>query len=221
MMTQEQIQHGYFVSVRPLPGTADTFVLSYLPRGLQQARESGSTPQPVSEFRAHAQVQGQAVAVTWPTPPPQNGAGHAEYNADVTHRVKLLAAWLQRLNDLLTTIRSWAEESGWAARLVDKGMKDPEIGDYRAPALLLQEGLLRIAVEPIGRTGPGTEGIVDLYLLPAYDDIATLSHYDGTWHIHYQSYATPTVATIRETTAKPFSKEHLLGVFGEMRQHAA
>ena len=40
-------------------------------------------------------------------------------------------------------------------------------------------------MEPVARSSPGIEGLVDLYLLPAYDDIASLYHYSGKWHVHY------------------------------------
>jgi hypothetical protein len=54
-------------------------------------------------------------------------------------------------------------------------MEDSQIGKYKAPGLLMQEGTDRILRDPIGRNAPGAEAVVDLYLMPAYDDIATLS----------------------------------------------
>ena len=35
-----------------------------------------------------------------------------------------------------------------------------------------------ILLEPVA---PGTEGVVDLYLMPGYDDIASLYHYSNRW----------------------------------------
>ena len=48
----------------------------------------------------------------------------------------------------------------------------------------MQEGTVRIILEPIARSTPGAEGVVDLYLMPAYDDVATLFYEDG-WKLHY------------------------------------
>src|SRR5205823_3073092 len=81
--------------------------------------------------------------------------------------------WLGRLTSLIQQVQKWVQAWGWATRQIDKKMEDPEIGTYRAPALLMQEGTTRLLLEPIGRSAaPDTEGIVDLYLMPAYDDVA-------------------------------------------------
>jgi hypothetical protein len=76
-------------------------------------------------------------------------------------------------------------------------------------------------LEPVGRSAPGTEGVVDLYLMPAYDDIATLYYYGNQWNLHYVFPNTKPVATVREADAVPLSKEALAKVLAEMRQHAA
>jgi hypothetical protein len=65
------------------------------------------------------------------------------------------------------------------------------------------------------------EGVVDLYLMPAYDDIASLYFYDGQWHLHYLAPGTPVVGNMREARAKPLSKDTLQEVLEEMRRHAA
>ena len=61
-------------------------------------------------------------------------------------------------------------------------------------------------LEPIARFAPGVEGVVDLYLVPAYDDIASLYFYDGGWQLHYMSPRSPTVNTFR-SREQPLSKE--------------
>jgi hypothetical protein len=137
-------------------------------------------------------------------------------NADM-----LRDGWLRRLSDLLKQIEEWAVESGWSTRAIEKRMQDLEIGAYTAPALLMQQDTFRVLVEPIARAAPGAEGVVDLYLLPAYDDIASLYLDDGGWKLHYMFPGTPTVATIREANAEPLSKETFLAVLDEMKQNAA
>jgi hypothetical protein len=100
-------------------------------------------------------------------------------------------------------------------------MEDSEIGTYKAPALLLQKDLVRILLEPIARSAPGTEGVVDLYLMPAYDDIASLYFYDGDWQLHYMSPTSPTVSTIRDAEHRPLTKDTLRSVLDEMSNNAA
>ena len=93
--------------------------------------------------------------------------------------------WLGRLSGLIQNVQTWAEEIGWATKRIEVTLSDSQIGKYTAPALLLQEDSIRVLLEPISRSAPGAEGVVDLYLMPAYDDIASLYHYDGDWHVHY------------------------------------
>ena len=73
----------------------------------------------------------------------------------------------------------------------------------------------------MGRSAPGAEGVVDLYLMPAYDDIASLYYYGDRWNLHYMFPGTKPAATVREAEALPLSKEALEKVLAEMRQNAA
>jgi hypothetical protein len=76
-------------------------------------------------------------------------------------------------------------------------------------------------LEPVGRSAPGAEGIVDLYLLPAYDDIASLYFSGGQWNVNYYFQGIAITGNIRETPGKPLSKEVLQCVLEEMRANAA
>jgi hypothetical protein len=134
---------------------------------------------------------------------------------------KLREAWLERLSGLVETIGGWARDLDWSTRQIEKKMEDSQLGNYKAPALLLQKETVRVLLEPIARFAPGVEGVVDLYLMPAFDDIATLYFYDEGWQLHYMSPTSPTVATIREAEHKPLSKESLQSVLDEMIKNAA
>jgi hypothetical protein len=76
-------------------------------------------------------------------------------------------------------------------------------------------------VEPIGRSAPGAEGVVDLYLMPAYDDIASLFLYDGSWNLHYMFPGDPTGATIDEAKSRSLSEETFREVLEEMIKNAS
>jgi hypothetical protein len=129
--------------------------------------------------------------------------------------------WLDRLADLINLVEGWVKDLGWATRRISKRMEDSRLGSYRAPALMMQQDLVQIALEPIGRFAPRCDGIVDLYLMPALDDIASLYYESGDWHLHYMFDGPPTVSTIRDAESIPLTKDALMCVLDEMIAHAA
>jgi hypothetical protein len=136
-------------------------------------------------------------------------------------RETLRAAWLNRLSALVDSVQGWAEELGWSTRRIDKQMKDSQLGPYEAPALILQQDLTRVLLDPIASSAPHTEGVVDLYRMPAYDDVASLYYYDDNWHVHDQAAGTSSAATIREAQAKPLSMETFREVLEELKRHVS
>ncbi len=104
---------------------------------------------------------------------------------------KLRDEWLSRVSTLVDSAEKWAADAGWSTRRIEKQIEDSEIGGYAVPSLLLQEGTTRMLLEPIARSAPGVDGVVDLYRMPAYDDVATLYFYDGQWHLHRAGLAAP------------------------------
>ena len=129
--------------------------------------------------------------------------------------------WLSRLDALVDSVKTWAEEIGWATRVIDKRMDDSELGDYRAPALLMQEGTVRVLLEPISRFAPGTEGVVDLYWMPAYDDIARLYFEHDRWLMHYEFPGSSAPPVIDASTSTLLSRESVQDVLEQMKRHAA
>ncbi len=115
--------------------------------------------------------------------------------------------WLSRLSALTDEVERWAQELGWSTRRMEFKLDDSQIGTYRAPALLMQEGNIRILLEPIARFVPGADGVVDLYRMPAYDDIASLYYSNGGWHLHYALPPVSANASIREAKSESFTKE--------------
>jgi hypothetical protein len=222
MTGQEKIARGYTISIRQPSDAADGYHVSYAPRMLPCARGNEGAPAPVPpSVEAVVQIQDGAVTIRWVNAPTDPEAIREDFEGDACARVRVLHDWIVRLGDLLRSIDGWVKGLGWATRWIEKPMEDAQIGKYKAPGLLMQEGTDRILLEPIGRSAPGTEGLVDLYLMPAYDDIASLYHYDGRWNLHYLFPGTTGVANIREAPAKPLSKETLEEVLAQMRQHAA
>lgn len=134
---------------------------------------------------------------------------------------KLRDEWLTRLSALVEMLESWAQELGWSTRRIEKEMEDSQIGSHLAPALLIQKETIRVLLEPIARSAPGADGVVDLYLMPAYDDIASLYFSDGQWRLHYLFPGKPSVSTIREAESKALSKDVFRDVLEAMRKDAA
>lgn len=84
----------------------------------------------------------------------------------------------------------------------------------------MQSDLCKVLLEPIARSSPGADGLVDLYLLPAYDDIASLYYYDDKWHLHYMFPNAPIAGNIREAEGRELKEESLLSVLSKMKSNA-
>ncbi len=128
--------------------------------------------------------------------------------------------WLSRLSVLINDVRTWAENLQWSTRQIEKTLEDTELGRHKVPGLLLQKDTTRILLEPIARQAPGADGVVDLYLLPAYDDIASLYPQDDGWQLHYMLPSQESVPTIREAESKPLSQTTFEEVVEEMLKNA-
>jgi hypothetical protein len=129
--------------------------------------------------------------------------------------------WLRRLDNLLTQVKGWTDgPGGWKTRTIQKSMKDSRLGPYKAPALLMQKETVEVILDPVARFAPGTEGVVDLYLFPAYDDIARLHFTDGVWKLQYAFRATPMVAGIKQAESMILDEAALNRVLDEIVAHA-
>jgi hypothetical protein len=135
-------------------------------------------------------------------------------------RVTARHQWLERLHKLVATVKEWAGSQGWSTKVVEKKMEDAEVGNYKAPALVLQDPPVRLYLEPITRSAAGARGVVDLCLMPSYDDVASFYFYNRRWNLHYLYKGNRAVATVREAETQPLTRESLLKVLDEMKQNA-
>lgn len=94
--------------------------------------------------------------------------------------------WIQAVEQLVSKVESWCREKEWPTRRIDKRLEDTRIGEYVVPALLLQVDLVKLLLEPIARYAPGSDGVVDLYRMPEYDDVATIYRRNDAWEVHYR-----------------------------------
>jgi hypothetical protein len=218
MNAQEKIQRNYMIAVRQA-GVQGLYVLRYVPRGLQQIRTSGKAKR-MPEYKATADLRDAGNAVTWEARPVDQDVTMEEFSADAGRRTRLAHDWLTTLSGLIETIDGYMKELGWETKKIDKPMEDSEIGKYTAPALLLQEETTKMLLEPITRSAPGTEGVVDLYLMPGYDDIASLYYNGKKWNLHYCTAEQKAVGNLRDGEAKPLTKASIRKVLEEMRANA-
>lgn len=128
--------------------------------------------------------------------------------------------WIHLLKGLVGEVEGWVKPT-WSTRVIEKAAQDSVLGAYDAPGLLMQRDFTRVLLEPITRFAPGADGVVDLYLMPAYDDIASLCRVDGQWKIHYASRGHQVVTGIRNAEALPLTKESFLRVLDAIADHAA
>ncbi len=91
---------------------------------------------------------------------------------------------------------------------------------FEVPSLFIQKGPTRLLLDPIAYDAPGSEGVVDLYLMPAYDDAASLYLVDGRWQIHYVFPDQPAETEIPRSDVSELSEETIKRVLDEIFAHA-
>jgi hypothetical protein len=218
MTTEKAEKQRYMVSVHEAKDAPGAFKFTFVPKGPQKERSDfGSTKRAPQHI---VQVNGslENPAFDWSASPDEPGAAQNELEQIARDRLATLGAWLNRVGDLVGCVEQWGKELGWATRRIEKRLEDSGVGTHKVPALLLQEDTVRVLLEPVSRRAPGAEGIVDLYLMPAYDDIASLYFREGNWHMHYRLPGGKE-ETIKEAESKPLSKETLAVVLQEMKKH--
>jgi hypothetical protein len=220
MSEQTAENQRYMVSVYESEQTPGILIFTFAPKGLQQERGPNGVPKRVPQYAVAVRQESGGLAFDWSGTPDDPGAARGEMQVEVAARMKDRATWIDRVFTLVDQVEQWAKELGWSTRRLEKKLDDSWIGKHRVPALLMQEDLCRVMLEPVGRSTLGAEGVVDLYLMPAYDDIARL-YYENQWKLYYMFPGARPTAEVRSAESVPLSKETLAKVLAEMRQHAA
>ncbi len=151
----------------------------------------------------------------------QYGFTRQEFEADARSRIAIWDVWYPRVASLVKQVEQWAGELDWATRKIETKLPDGDIGEHKVPALVMQQDTFRMLLEPISRIVPGAEGLVDLYLMPAYDDIARLYYEGGDWQIEYAKSGPATEASVKSSEVKVLSREALASVLTQLKSHAA
>lgn len=220
MSEQTAQAQRYRVNVYEPEQTPGSLIFSFVPNGHQHDRGPNGVPKRAPQFIVAVRQEPGGLAFDWSGTPDDPGAAWEEIQAEITARMKDRAGWIDRVTALVDQVEQWAKEMGWSTRRIEKKLDDPWIGKHCVPALLMQEDLCRVLLEPLGPSTPGTDGVVDLYLMPAYDDIARL-YYENQWKLHYMFPGARPTPEVRSAESVALSKETLAKVLTEMRQHAA
>lgn len=131
-----------------------------------------------------------------------------------------LERFRELVESLVAQVASWAP-SEWATKTYPKRMRDDDGLLHEVPALFLQKGPIRVLLDPIAYDVPGAEAVVDLYLMPTYDDLASLYCRDGEWTIHYDFPAPPAHPPGEVAPeALPLSDETIRQVLDSIAEHA-
>jgi hypothetical protein len=124
------------------------------------------------------------------------------------------------VSELVQKVKAWAEPVGWATKPYPKRMRATDGSVFEVSALYLQKGPTRVLLDPVAYDVPGADAVVDLYLMPTYDDIASLYCREGRWTIHYAFSDDPQRATLIDADALPFDEPSLVRVLDSIATHA-
>ncbi|MBX7105118.1 MAG: hypothetical protein K1X57_13615 [Gemmataceae bacterium] len=207
------------VSIYDDPGVKAALRFTFVPKGTNDNLQPGQVPQPPPQYIVTVAGHDDGTTFTW-VAEPAKASVRKKLEEIAKKRVSARHGWLAQLSELVRKVKGWADSLGWNTRLTEKKMEDHEVGNYKAPALLLQDDAVRLFLEPISRAAPGAEGVVDLYRMPAYDDIASLYYYANRWNVHYMATGARAVGNIRETEAKPLTEATLKKLLEEMKKDA-
>jgi hypothetical protein len=128
--------------------------------------------------------------------------------------------WRGRMDDLVGKVRGWVEPEQWITKPYPKKMRDADGTVFEVPSLFIQKGPTRLLLDPIAYDAPGTEGVVDLYLMPTYDDTASLYWVGGRWQIHYAFRDQPAAAGTKQPEVMELSEQTINRVLDEIATHA-
>lgn len=129
--------------------------------------------------------------------------------------------WLGRLEALVRDVKGWAEAAGWRTRRITKTVNERRLGKYEVPVLLMEKDAVEVVLNPVARLVPGSAGAVDLYLSPAYDDIASLNFEGDHWVVHHGERPDPSATKGPvEVTTRPYDEATLRGILDGMAADA-
>jgi hypothetical protein len=129
--------------------------------------------------------------------------------------------WLELLKGLVDNVEAWAEAAGWETRLTSRDVNEKGVVRYEVPVLVLDRDEIEVSLVPVARKVPGADGLVDFYIMPDFDNVASLYREEGQWFLHYIFHADPLEARSEvETERFPLDEASLNHVLNDIAAHA-
>jgi hypothetical protein len=129
--------------------------------------------------------------------------------------------WLDLLKGLVENVKAWAEAAGWETRLTGRDVNERGGVRYDVPVLVLDREETEVSLVPIARKVPGADGLVDFYLMPDFDDVASLYREEGQWFFHYAFHPEPMEThSVIETERFLLDEVSLNRVLNDIATHA-
>ncbi len=127
----------------------------------------------------------------------------------------------RRVEELVGRFEQAVDRREWITRRYPKRLRDDVREVYEVPALYIQKGAISLLLDPIGYDVPGAEGAADVYLMPAYDPLASLYFEGEQWMLHYAFPPDPSTARLEiEARALALSDETINQVLDSIAEHA-
>jgi hypothetical protein len=81
----------------------------------------------------------------------------------------------------------------------------------------MEKDAVEVVLNPVARFVPGAEGAVDLYVAPAYDDIASLYFEGDHWVVHYGEWPDPLATqSVARITPRPYTEQTIRAILDGM-----
>lgn len=123
--------------------------------------------------------------------------------------------WVAAVNALVAQVEGWCKELDWPTRRAPKAIGDDQpLDTYEVPMLRMQYWDVNLMLDPTSRFGIRNDGQCDLYVMPAYDDLAVVYRRGQNWFVRERQ-----AGGLGEE--RPFSRESLQQMAEILRGHHA
>ena len=103
-------------------------------------------------------------------------------------------AFAEQVETVVAQFEQSLRGDDWDTKRYEKRMRDEYGAVYSVTSLRLAQGPTRLLVDPNGFDIPGADAAVDVFLMPAYDPVASLYLDAGKWSLHSPDFASAEAA---------------------------
>ena len=142
-------------------------------------------------------------------------------NVSATGLPREVDDWLELLKDLVDHVKAWAEAAGWETRLTGRDVNENAGARYEVPVLELDRENAEVSLVPVARRVPGADGLVGFYVMPDFNEVASLYLEADQWFFHYTFHPDPFATHSEiETERFPLDDVSLDRVLNDIAAHA-